>query len=121
MTDVTKMFETDSPWMKAADHAGLNKQLLIEDVGLDELNYPGEAPKQIVWVKLEKAPKPIVLSKTNGSVLVGAFGGKMEDWKQKKVLLTTRDYSIDGKNTTGWVITPLLADKSTGFDDDIPF
>ena len=118
MTDVTKLFETDSPWMKAAEHKGLNKTLKIEDVGTDRLSFEGQPDRDIVWIKLEKAPKPIVLSKTNGSVLVGAFGGEIEEWKGKKVLLTTKDYNFDGKQSTGWITTPILSED---YEDDIPF
>ena len=120
MTDVSKMFESESPWAKAADHKGLNKTLVIEDTGTDTLSFDGQPDRDIVWVKLEKTSKPIVLSKTNGSVLVGAFGNHIEEWKQKKVLLTTKDYNFDGKQSTGWILTPIL-DDGKDFDDDIPF
>ena len=119
MTDVTKFFESDSPYAKAADHKGLNKTLAIEDVGTDRRSFDGEPDRDIVWVKLEKTSKPIVLSKTNGSVLVGAFGGTIEEWKGKKVLLTTKDYQFDGKSSTGWITTPILDNGE--YEDDIPF
>lgn len=118
MTDVSKMFETESPWAKAADHEGLNKTLRIEEVGTDTLSFEGQPDKDIVWIKLEKTSKPIVLSKTNGAALVGAFGGTIEDWKQKKVLLTTKKYNFDGKVTIGWIVTPLVDED---YDDEIPF
>jgi hypothetical protein len=118
MTDVSKMFESDSHWMKAADHDGMNKQLTIKDTGTDTISFDGQPDKDIVWIQLDKAPKPIILSLTNGRTLVGAFGGDIEGWKQKRVLLTTKEYDIEGKKSVGWITTPLLEEDP---DDDIPF
>jgi hypothetical protein len=118
--DVTKMYESEAPYLKAVDHEGMNRQCVIKDAGTDTLNFPGKAPQEGCWINVGAA-KPIWLSKTNGRTLVGAYGGNTGDWLQKKVLVTTRPYDMEGKKTVGWVITPLLDRPAPGFNDDIPF
>jgi hypothetical protein len=112
------MFDSESPYLKAADHAGMNRQCVIKNAGTDVLNIPGKPEQPGAWIDIG-AKKPIWLSKTNGRTLIGAFGNSTEEWLQKKVLVTTKEYNMEGKNTTGWVIIPLLDEK--GFDDEIPF
>jgi hypothetical protein len=114
------MFASESPYLKAADHETINRQCIIKNAGTDTLNFDGKPPQDGAWIDVG-AEKPIWLSKTNGRTLVGAFGNKTEEWIGNKVLITTRPYNMEGKKTVGWVITPLLEQKSPGFDDDIHF
>ena len=119
MTDVSELFTTDSPWLKAVDYPDMNKQLTVEDAGTDVLT-DDKGEKTIVWVKLDNAPKPIILSKTNGRTMIGAYGGDTAQWIGKKVLLTVREYHMESGRTMGWILTPLLKDSADP-DDDIPF
>jgi len=119
MANVQRMFESESPYLKAADHEGINRQCIIKNAGTDTLNFDGKPPQEGAWIDVG-AEKPIWLSKTNGRTLIGAFGNTTEEWLQKKVLLTTKDYTMEGgKKTAGWLVIPMLDDK--GFDDKIPF
>lgn len=120
MANVEKLFASDSPYLKAADHVGLNKQCVIKNAGTDTLSFPDKQPQDGAWIDVGAA-KPIWLSKTNGRTLIAAYGGDTAGWLQKKVLVTTKDYTMEGgKKTTGWVIIPML-DDAKGFDDSIPF
>ena len=111
-------FDSDSPYAKAADQRGFNKQSIIEDSGSDVMqNDDGE--RKVIWITLSALEKPIILSKTNGRTLREAFGGETKRWHGKRVLLTTKDYNFDGRASTGWITTPMLDEPE--FDDDIPF
>jgi hypothetical protein len=118
--DLSKMFETESNYLKAADYPDMNKTLHIEGTGTDTLNNPDGSSKDVVWIKLKGASKPMVLSLTNGRMLVGHLGANSDDWIGKKVLLTTKQYNIEGKNTRGWVMMPIVEGKNE-MDDEIPF
>jgi len=120
MANVQKLFDSESPYLKAADHAGMNKTCTIKNAGIDTLNFPDQPPQDGAWIDIG-ASKPVWLSKTNGRTLIGAFGNTTEEWLQKKVLVTTKDYDINGKKTTGWLIIPLTDKPTPGFEDDIPF
>lgn len=118
--DMSKMFENESNYLKAADYPDMNKTLQIEGTGTGTLNNADGTTKDIVWIKLKGASKPMVLSLTNGRMLVGHFGAKSEDWVGKKVLLTTKQYNIDGKVTRGWILMPIK-ESEPELDDAIPF
>jgi hypothetical protein len=119
MADVSTLFTSESPYLKAADHPGFNRQCTIKGSGTDTLNFPGKDPQPGAWINIGGS-KPIWLSKTNGRALIGAFGKETSDWIGKKVLVTTKDYTLEGgKQTTGWLIIPMTQDD--GFDDEIPF
>ena len=117
--DVSKMFESESPWLKAADYPDMNRQLVISEVGTDTLKNADGSEEDKVWVKFDKAPKPIIVSKTNGRALVGAFGGDIDKWPGQRCLLTVKVYHMEHGKTTGWIITPMK--ESPGFDDEIPW
>lgn len=118
MTDVSKMFESDSPYAKAADAAGINQMFTVEAAGLDTVTFDG-VTEEVCFVKLKGSEKPIKLSKTNGRGMVKAFGGNPDDWAGKKVHVSTKDYNINGKAVTGWVITAI--NDTDAPEDDIPF
>lgn len=117
-------FDSDSPYAKAADNHGFNKQAIIEDSGKDVMQND-DGDRKVIWVALSCLDKPLILSKTNGRGLNSAFGTNTNKWKGKRVLVTTKDYNIDGKATTGWITTPMVesAGDAQGdlFDDEIPF
>jgi hypothetical protein len=108
--------QSSSPHLKASEHAGYNKQCEIKTAGTDELNYPGEPTKHGYVIGIG-APKDIWLSKTNLKAIVAQFGNDTEKWVGKKILLTTKEYDIEGKQSVGWITTPMGDDMS----DDIPF
>ena len=111
-------FDSDSPYAKAADDPGFNKQGIIEETGKDVMsNDDGE--RKIIWVALSCLEKPVVLSKTNGRALRDAFGTETTKWHGQRVLVTTKRYNFDGNSSVGWITTPMFADDD--FDDDIPF
>lgn len=129
---VGNMFDSDSPYLKAAEHPDTNKILVIDSVGQDVLNYDGQPPKEVIWVQFDQAPKPIVLSKTNGRNLIAALGDETDSWKGRKCLVSTKKYTFDnGSTAVGWVISPMPEEKpqvdagtdggAAGPDDDIPW
>lgn len=111
-------FDSDSPYAKAADQRGFNKQAIIEDSGSDVMsNDDGE--RKVIWIAVSCLDKPIILSKTNGRTLRDAFGGETKRWHGKRLLLTTKEYNFDSRASVGWITTPMLDEPE--FDDDIPF
>ena len=110
-------FTTDSPWMKAADHADMNKRVKVAEAGQDTLT-DDSGDKDVVWLRFKNAEKPIILSKTNGNAMLAAFGEETDNWVGKECQLSTKSYNISGNQTTGWIVTPLV---DTDPDDDIPF
>ena len=110
-------FQSDSPWMKAADTPDLNKRVTILEVGQDTLT-DDDGEKDVVFVHFKNAAKPIILSKTNGNALLAAFGEETDEWVGKECQLSTKAYNINGNNTVGFIVTPLVdADPN----DDINF
>ena len=105
-----------APHLKAADNEGFNKVVAIKGAAIDELAFPGEPVKKGIIIDIG-AEKPIWLSRTNADVLIAQFKDTLEDWAGKKIMLQTKGYSIDGKNTVGWVTLPM---PEGDFDDDIP-
>ena len=63
----------------------------------------------------------LVLKKTNAGIIAEFLGDDTDQWIGKKVLITTKLWTIDGKNTRGWIIMPIMDEKSDDFDDEIPF
>ena len=118
MPSVKGMFETESNWLKAAEHEGFNRKVKIEQVGSDVLT-DDNGEKTIIWVRFKGNEKGIILSKTNGRALIGAFGDLTEDWVGKDCQLTTKKYNFDGSSPTGWIVTPLI--DTPDFEDDIPW
>ena len=80
--DVSSMFESSSPYAKAADTPDINKVMTIETVGQDTLTSPDGGEEEKVFVKFKEASKPIILSKTNGRALVTTFGPDTETWPE---------------------------------------
>ncbi len=138
MVDTTEYFTTDSPYGKAIENDTFAQECVIESTGDDEFNN-----EKFIWAKVKELPKPIRLNKTNGRAL-SIFGNDSDSWVNQKVFLTTREVTLgDGRQTRGWVFTPLPADGApapahaaanpgpapTGpapaappaFEDDIPF
>lgn len=121
MANVGTMFDSDSPYLKASDNDGMNRQMVIKAAGLDTLNFPDQPPKEGIFIDVG-ASKPIWLSKTNGRMLCGAFGLETDEWVGKKILLTVKHYDIEGKKSIGWITTPMVETANgADFDDDIPF
>ena len=118
--DLSNMFETESSYLKAAEYPDMNKTLRIEGTGTDELTDREANMQKIVWIKLSGASKPMRLNMTNGKTLVSHFGPDSDDWIDKKVLLTTKGYTVDGNHTRGWIMMPIVEGKSE-LDDEIPF
>ena len=121
--DVSAMFESSSPYAKAADTPDINQVMTIETVGQDTLTSPDGGEEEKVFIKFKEASKPIILSKTNGRALVTTFGPDTETWKGREVLLTTKLYQFDGKSSRGFITMPMAA-KAAGapdLNDDIPF
>lgn len=119
--DLSNMFETESNYAKAGEHPDFNRTLTVEGTGADTLNNADGSSKDIVWIKFKEASKPMVLSLTNGRVLVGRFGADSDDWVGKKCLVTTKEYNIEGKITRGWILMPIEEGNTNGLDDAIPF
>jgi hypothetical protein len=117
MPNVADYFASESQWLKAADHEDMNRRVKVEKVGSDVLTGD-DGEKDVIWVKFDKAPKPIILSKTNGMAMIAAYGEESDAWYGKEVQLTTKKYNINGNNTTGWICVPL---KDSDPEDDIPF
>lgn len=118
MVDTTQFFTSDSPYIKAADNEGFAQACTVEAAGSDE--YNGEA---FIWIKLDGLPKPMRLNKTNGRGMVGPFGSDTDGWVGKQVFISTRPVTLgDGRNTVGWIVTPIKQDTAEGkpFNDDIP-
>ena len=110
---------SSSPYLKAADHAGLNKIVTVKSADVDEVTWPDGKTETVYVIDIGKE-KPIKLSKTNMRTMVGIGGNNTDDWAGKKVVLATRDYDIDGKATTGWTVSAVPT-SDDGPDDDIPF
>ena len=116
---VTQLYGASAaPHLKAADHEGLNATVAIKAASLDEVTFPGQPVKKGIIIDIGKE-KPIFLSRTNASVLCGHFGDDLGAWVGRKIILQTKPYNIEGKNTIGWVTIPMP--ENNGPDDDIPF
>ena len=114
-------FDSDSPYAKAADDPGFNKQGIIDDTGKDVMSND-DGDRKVIWIALSCLDKPVVLSKTNGRALRDAFGAETKQWHGKRVLVTTKRYNIEGNQSVGWITTPMLEEQGElDFDDDIPF
>jgi hypothetical protein len=112
--------QSSSPHMKASEYPDFNRQMKVVSAGTDELNYPGEPVKHGYIVQLENAPKAIWLSKTNLKAIVKVFGNDTDTWAGKQILLTTKDYDIEGKKSVGWITTPI-DESQNPLSDEIPF
>jgi hypothetical protein len=123
MTDISAMFNSDSPYAKAAEQEGCNIQGIIEHAGTDEVQFKDDKPETVVFIKVRGMEKPMKLSKTNGRTLIGAFGNETDSWKGQNVVVTTRPYQMESGRVVGFIVTPLLAQSENPapvFDDKIP-
>ncbi|MCP4929976.1 MAG: hypothetical protein GY918_13050 [Gammaproteobacteria bacterium] len=114
--------QSSSPHMKASEYPDFNRTMKVVSAGPDELQYPGEPVKHGYIVQFEGAPKAIWLSKSNLKAMVKVFGNDTDAWAGKQVLLTVKNYDIEGKKTIGWITTPIAEGSAAdAFDDKIPF
>ncbi len=116
--ELEALFASDSPYLKALDNIEMRKTITIKSVGQDSYEQDDGRHDHFVFLDVG-ASKPIKLSKTNGRELIGALGN-VSNWPGTKCLLTVKSYNIDGKNTFGWVVSPIPKDD-TDPDDEIPF
>ena len=103
--------------LKAKDFVGKTLKLRIERV--ETVDYPAnegqpESTKPALYFVGKE--KRLILNGTNTETLCNAFGNDSEDWRDKDIALTTKDYTDKGFGH-GWIVTPLDVE----FSDDIPF
>lgn len=117
--DASKYAKSDSLYETAKDHRGCNKQAIIEATGEDTfMGRDGANEQTKMYLGVSSFEKPVVLSPTNVQNIIDQFGVNSKKWEGKRVLITTKDYNIDGNQTVGFIVMPLL---DVEFDDDIPF
>ena len=135
---VSDIYTSESAFMRASDHKGINAIATIDDVGQDL--FPGkhgrEEAKLVITIKGKD--QGIVLSKGNARTLADAFGDDTNKWAGKKINIQTKDYDIEGKQTTGFILSQpaseaqewgeeqskqaaAVAAEKDEFSDDIPF
>ena len=114
--DASKYAKSDSPYEAAKNFRGCNKQSIIEAVGEDTFSRDGQPDQTKMFIGVSAFEKPIVLSPTNVQSIIDQYGTKTKKWEGKRVLITTKDYNIDGNQTCGFIIMPLVDE----FDDEIP-
>jgi hypothetical protein len=123
MVDATSFTVSSSMFAKAADYPDMAEQCTITKAASDK--YEDD---EFLKVGLSALPDDLAvrLNKTNARGLV-VFGNDTDDWLNKPVFLTTREYTMgDGSTKRGWVITPIQAKAqpapvNAAPDDDIPF
>ena len=112
-----KLFATDSPYLKAADHTDMNKIVTIESVGEDEYEGDNGNVEKFIYIAVKGGSKPIKVAKGQLKKLVAALGDDSGAWIGRKINLSTQEWNINGNNTVGWNMT-VIGDEP---DDDIPF
>ena len=101
---------SSSPYLKASDHAGMNKAVTVKGATVDEITYQGKEPQKCIIIDVG-ADKPIKLSPTNARALGAHFTEDLGAWAGRKIILQTKDYDIEGKGVTGWINLPTPDDK----------
>jgi hypothetical protein len=117
MSLLTELYgSSKAPHLKASDNEGFNKVVTIKAAAIDELTFPGEPVKKGIIIDIG-AEKPIWLSRTNADTLIAQFKDDLGNWVGRKIMLQTKGYNIDGKNTVGWITLPMPEGE---FNDEIP-
>ena len=105
--------------LKAEDLNGKEIKAKIASYEIVEFPNDGEPEKKLV-LKFERGEKTLVLNKTNSRAIQSGFGGEIDDWIGKEIIMfpTTTDFS--GKMVDCIRVRPKLEEAE--FDDsDIPF
>jgi hypothetical protein len=105
MPVVTDLYQ--SKYLKAADLAGMPKQVVIANATLETFQNEGESVRKVV---LHFAGmKPMVINKTNWQILEGAWSNNTDNWLGKQIMLVPSSVSVKGQLHKTIRIEPLPA------------
>lgn len=90
-----------SKYLKATDILNKRIQVIVLRVEMESID-PSEPDKPVCYFK--NGSKPMVLNKTNTSVMVDLYGDEMDDWAGKPAILTTHRVTYQGKPTNGLLL-----------------
>ncbi len=113
-------FSKSSPYIKAVEFIGRTVTRVIKNVGEDTFERQGQEP-QTKFVLFFTNDEAMVLNNTNRDTLIAAFTDIPGKWIGSKILLSTKQYDIEGKITHGFMLHMPPEEDGAPFDDEIRF
>ena len=116
MADYSKMYESESKFLKADDLKGQAIKVVISGAKVEPMTADPNGDHKLV-VYFEGKEKGVALNQTNFKTLAGAFGSDSDYWMGKTIELFSMMVDYQGK------MVPALRLRVVGEDDgsDIPF
>jgi|SRR5690348_10319202 len=117
MANINEFF--DSKYLSAGDLMNREHRLTIERVGIAEFKEGAERKPAIYFVGKKKG---MALNKTNAKKLAAQWGGEMNDWLGKEVIVYPDTTEFNGNTVECIRLRPVLpvAQADDG-GDGIPF
>lgn len=91
-----------SKYVGAADLKGRDVIVEIESIDISELQMVGGRKEKKPLVHFKKTPKALVLNKTNARTIASLYGGAVEGWVGKRIVLFPTTTTC-GRNTVDCV------------------
>lgn len=121
MADYSKMYESDSKFLKAGDLKGQALKVKISGAKVEAMTQDANGDQKLV-IYFEGKEKGMALNKTNFKALAAGFGHDSDEWIGKEIEIFSMDVEYQGNMVPGLRLRIVKAATNDGeFDDDIPF
>jgi len=118
MADCSKMYESESKFLKADDLKGQAIKVKIKDSKVEAMTQDPNGDQKLV-IYFEGKDKGVALNQTNWKILAGTFGNDSDEWNGKEIELFSMMVDYQGKMVPALRLRVISAEAD--FDDDIPF
>jgi len=120
MADYSKMYETESKFLKADDLKGRAVKVKIKDSKVEAMTQDPNGDQKLV-IYFDGKEKGVALNQTNYKILAGDFGHDSDDWNGKEIELFSMMVDYQGKMVPALRLR-VIHETSDGMpDDDIPW
>ncbi len=120
MADYSKMYESESKFLKADDLKGRAVKVKINSSKVEAMTQDPNGDQKLV-IYFEGKEKGVALNQTNYKILAGDFGNDTDGWNGKKIELFSMQVDYQGKMVPALRLRVINESPDGMPDDDIPW